>query len=84
MGNLGCYKVPICPHPRPQCDEPFESEQELKFHLQDVHCYELMKGFKRLNLENEVDAEPHEGKKARDTNHHSSDMKFDTIQQTGI
>jgi hypothetical protein len=77
MGNLECYKVLICPHPRPQCDEAFESEQELKFHLQDVHCYELTKGFKRLNLEHEVDAEPHEGKKARDTDHHGPDMKFD-------
>ena len=27
-----------CPHPRAQCDEAFESAQELRFHLQDIHC----------------------------------------------
>ena len=46
--ELSPEKVQICPHPRPQCAVAFESEQELRFHLQDVHCPDLMKDFKRL------------------------------------
>jgi hypothetical protein len=75
-GNLGHNNTPKCPSQRPQCAEAFESEQELKFHLQDVHCFELMKGFKRLNLEDEADVKPSEVKKAR-ANHHGPDMKTD-------
>jgi hypothetical protein len=58
----------------------FESEQKLKFHLQDVHCYELRKGFKRLNLKDEVDAEPYEGKRARDIDRYGPNMKFDAYR----
>jgi hypothetical protein len=36
-----------------------------------------MKGFKRLNLKYEVDAEPYEGKKARDIDYYGLDIKFD-------
>lgn len=36
-----------CPYPREQCDEAFQSMQDLKFHLQDVHCVDLKRGCKR-------------------------------------
>jgi hypothetical protein len=47
--DLGDSKPPICPHPRPQCAEAFESVQELRFHLQDVHCLEFTRDLNGLN-----------------------------------
>lgn len=75
-GNLGHNKTSKCPSQRPQRAEAFESEHELKFHLQNVRCFELMKGFKRRNLEDEADVKPREVKKAR-ANLHGPDMKTD-------
>lgn len=51
-------EVPVCPHPRTQCTESFESMQELKYHLVNVHCVELKKGSKRSSPENEVHTRP--------------------------
>jgi hypothetical protein len=58
-GNLGDSKAPLCPHPRVQCADAFESLQGLKFHLQDVHCVVPRKGSKRSSPESEVDTRPY-------------------------
>lgn len=51
--NWGGDKAPICPHPRGLCVDAFQSVQELKFHLQDVHCVELKEECKRSSPESE-------------------------------
>ena len=43
-----------CPHPRAHCDEAFDSAQELRFHLQDVHCAGCTKGLKRSGVKDEA------------------------------
>ena len=58
----GC-KVPVCPHPRPQCEEAFDSVQKLIFHLQDVHCWVPRKGCKRRRSEDEAELMPHKAKR---------------------
>lgn len=62
--NLGGEKTAVCPHPQTQCDKAFRSLQELKFHLQDVHCVKLRKGHKRSSLESEQDTKPRKIKSA--------------------
>ena len=58
----GC-KVPVCPHPRPQCEEAFESVPKLIFHLQDVHCWVPRKGVKRRRSEDEAELMPRKAKR---------------------
>jgi hypothetical protein len=73
--NLGGSKVPMCPHPRGQCADAFKSAQELKFHLQDVHCVELRKGCKRSSPESEVDTRPRKIKSPVYANPHEACVK---------
>jgi hypothetical protein len=68
VGKLDDIKLPTCRHPRVQCAEVFASVQELKFHLQDIHCVELGKGLKRSSPESEVDTRPRKIRRPGDTN----------------
>lgn len=40
-------KILKCQYPRTQCAEGYPSIQDLKFHLQNVHCVDLRRGCKR-------------------------------------
>jgi hypothetical protein len=51
----------------PQCEDAFKSAQEVKFHLQNVHCAEFVKASKKSKLTDDVDAKPRNCKKARTT-----------------
>lgn len=65
----------MCPHPQGWCADAFESVQELKFHLQDVHCVELRKGCKRSSPDSEVDTRPRKIKSPGDANRHEACVK---------
>ncbi|KAI9752223.1 MAG: hypothetical protein M1835_001112 [Candelina submexicana] len=75
VAKLDSSKTLICPHPRVQCTEAFESVQEFKFHLQDVHCVVPGKGFKRSSPESEPDTRPRKFKRPRETNRPDPEME---------
>lgn len=49
--------------------------QDLKFHLQDVHCIELRKGYKRPSPESEVDPGSRKVRISGDVQLHGSDLR---------
>lgn len=74
IAKLEGEKPPICLHPRTQCTEVFFSMQDLKFHLQDVHCIEFSKGCKRPSLESEADPESRKVRISGDVQRRGSDL----------
>ena len=80
-GKLEVSEVPKCPHPRAQCGEAFKSAQELRFHLQGVHCVELTKGLKRSSVEHEADSKPFKVKRASGANPRGSDTEIDACRE---
>jgi hypothetical protein len=80
-GKLEVSEVPKCPHPRAQCGEAFKSAQELRFHLQDVHCVEPTKGLKRSSVEHEAGSKPFKVKRASGANPRSSGTETDAYHK---
>lgn len=75
IAKLDERKTPICPHPRTQCTEAFSSMQDLKFHLQDVHCIELRRGCKRPSPESEGDPGSRKVRISGDVQPRGSDLR---------
>lgn len=73
--NLVHNKASMCSHPQRRCADTFESVQELKYHLQDVHCVELRKGCKRFSPDSEVNTGLRKIKSPGDTNRHEACVK---------
>ena len=77
VGMLDGSKASICPHPRTQCTEAFESVQEFKFHLQDVHCVVPGKGLKRSSPESDPDTKPRKFRRPLETNLSDINMEIE-------
>jgi len=75
LGSRTVAKTSICPHLRAQYTEVFGLVQELKFHLEDIYCIELRKGFKRSSPESEPETTPHKLKRPRITNRPDPEME---------
>lgn len=73
-------KLPNCPHPRSQCADAFDSAQELKFHLRDVHCVQFIKGSKKSRPADEVGDTLPKRKRARGTNKNDVNMEFEAFK----
>ena len=58
-----------------QCTEVFKSVQELKFHLQNIHCVELERELKQFSSESEVDTKPRKIRRPENINVTDIDMK---------
>jgi hypothetical protein len=60
-----------CPHLGSQCIAIFNSVKKLKFHLQNIYCFnftEKQKPLKRLREDGKVELEPVKGKRRRSYN----------------
>jgi hypothetical protein len=83
-GHHGCLEaseLSKCPHPRSQCADAFVSTQELKFHLQDVHCVEFIKGSKKSRPADEVSDKHPKCRRVRGTNKNDANMEFEEISK---
>ncbi len=60
----------------PQCEDTFQSAQEVKFHLQNVHCAGFVKASKKCKLTDDGGARPRNCKKARTTFKQDSDVSI--------
>lgn len=58
-----------------QCTEVFKSVQELKFHLQNIHCIELERELKQFSSKSEVDTRSHKIRCSENINVTDIDMK---------
>lgn len=76
--RLDDCKAIKCPHSRLKCVDAFQSILEMKFHLQNVHCIELIKGIKRRRSSNEVEFEPNWRKRSRRIKDYDLDVKLET------
>ena len=73
-----------CSHPRPRCVGSFESVQDLKFHLQDVHCIEPTKRSKRRRSHDELETKPDHIKRSRRITLHNTETKINVKTRPGL
>ncbi|KAH8799672.1 hypothetical protein F5884DRAFT_113557 [Xylogone sp. PMI_703] len=76
---LDSGQLPECPCPPlgQQCKRPFESSLKLRFHLQDIHCFEFIdekRRLKRLKPDDEIDTQPVQVKRQRSSYNHKRDV----------
>ena len=82
IGPLDDCKATKCIHPRQKCVDAFPSVQELKLHLQDIHCIELTKDVERRRSNGEVNATPARRKTSGKSEDHDPDVKLDSWPQS--
>ncbi len=75
MRKLNDIKLFICQHSWVQCTKVFESVQELKFHLQNIHCVKLRKELKQFSSKSKVDTRSCKIRCSENTNVTDIDIK---------
>lgn len=75
--RLNNNKAIKCSHSRSECVRAFDSRLKLKFHLQNIHCIELLKEIKRRRSNSEEEIQSDRKRRFKCIDIRDSDVKID-------